>query len=697
MDESLLMDIDGSSYYGLGKRSFTVYQSEYRPNMPSQLEQPWVGLQPPIEPRAMQIYRSCVGFVSTLAGHTFGLATRAWTWFWQRPAQEQVPVEILAVSTSEKDNKRRAIVYGDQDMTNATGKQQQKWRPRPASSKGKSPIRPTIQQAAKAREQAQQQGSGQNYLPSPAPAPPMATQPYNPESVFRFEYKVYDVGSSSKQPPGISAIEEVPGTFPAVNEQPKKIATPPESRPTSAQQHTKAVIYQFPDKAPEQHNTAVTCRVPTQEPQWKAVVRPVVDEEDRRIQKSFGLNLRAYEAYLRDEKIKKKAKEAEREHKSPPKPAPWTSKTPKLPKIAREAIVKKQGEDEKKKQEEQQRKDVEIESLIQRAKAVQVEPPAVRDLRMSFRRARLQRRIEEAEAAKVKEDAARLKQEVHQQMNREAEKAHLERAAKKMQEGKEVEEAAKQKEPVIPTLNQHWSNRVATAMATKDAKKVLATTVNGVELSRYDLGRLLPTGDRADGSGPQGWVNDETVNGWYEAMVKTTNERAGREKRSGKVPAYESYNTMWYKNYHEKGISSIKNWSKRKGIQGVKLLQAEKIFFPINGGSHWTLLIISPTAKTIEFLDSLHGSPQKGHMAAREWLAMELGDKYVAGEWKEKEVRSMPQLNGSDCGVFTCINGFAVAKNRDYEDVVTENGMMNARRYMVAVFLNGGFSGDFAF
>lgn len=691
MDDGSSMEIDGASYYNLGKRSFTVYQSDNQPDTPSQMEQPWVGLQPPIEPKAMQLYRSCVGFVSSLAGHTFGLATRAWMWLWQRRTTGQAHVEIVAVSTNEEDNKRRAIVRDKKDRTTAA-------RTQPALNKGKAPAQPPIHQVAKTREQIQQKVSGQNYLPSPAPAPPVTTQSHDSEGGLRLEFNLCEVGSSSKQLYGLAGIEEVPGKFPDTNEQPKKIITPPASRPSSSQQDKAAVSYQFPKQELQQHNAVTTSQDPKQEPPWTTLIRTVIDDEDKRIQKSFGLNLRAYEAYLRDEKLRKKSKEDEYQRKNLTKPAPWTPKTPKLPKIAREAIAKKQSVDEKKRQEEQLRKDVEIESLIQRAKAVQVEPPAVKDLRMTFRRARLQRHIEEAEAAKVKEDAARSKDAAHQQRRKESDDARFAKDVKTMVEEQVADEAAKKKdEPIIPKLSQHWSDRVATAMATKDAKKVLATTVNGVELSRYDLGRLLPTGDRADGSGPQGWINDETVNGWYEAMVKTTNERKGREKRLGKVPAYEYYNTMWYKNYSEKGISSIKNWSKRKGIQGEKLLQVEKIFFPINGGSHWTLLIISPTARTIEFLDSLHGSATKGHTAAREWLAMELGDKYVAGEWNEKKVRSTPQLNGSDCGVFACINGFAVAKNRDYEDVRTEDGMMNARRYMVAVFLNGGFSGDFAF
>jgi Ulp1 family protease len=81
---------------------------------------------------------------------------------------------------------------------------------------------------------------------------------------------------------------------------------------------------------------------------------------------------------------------------------------------------------------------------------------------------------------------------------------------------------------------------------------------------------------------------------------------------------------------------------------------------------------------------------------AREWLQMELGDLYVEEEWEELETRSERQLNMSDCGVFTCMNALAAATGRGFSELRITSGMRDARKYMTAVILNGGFKGEFA-
>ncbi|KAF2772687.1 cysteine proteinase, partial [Teratosphaeria nubilosa] len=193
------------------------------------------------------------------------------------------------------------------------------------------------------------------------------------------------------------------------------------------------------------------------------------------------------------------------------------------------------------------------------------------------------------------------------------------------------------------------------------------------------------------------WLNDETVNAWFAALVKKKNEQTGRvyKRGSAMVPHSATYNTMWFSNYKANGITAIKNWSRRKGIQGTALIKAEKVYFPINSGAHWTLLIISPTARTIEYLDSLGGKNRHAFTTARAWLAMELGDAFDPKEWTEVDGMSQQQKNGDDCGVFACVNGFASVKGVEFGRVESVKGMMDVRRWMVAVLLNGGFEGEF--
>jgi Ulp1 family protease len=134
---------------------------------------------------------------------------------------------------------------------------------------------------------------------------------------------------------------------------------------------------------------------------------------------------------------------------------------------------------------------------------------------------------------------------------------------------------------------------------------------------------------------------------------------------------------------------------KRAGVGGVNIFKCERLFLPINMGSHWTLLIINGTDKTIEYLDSLGGDGTRFFKLARDLLQAELGDKYDAEKWKDsKRSRSSKQDNGSDCGVFTCFNGLAAAKDLAYKEV-TAKKMPAARKMMAGVLINGGFEGDF--
>ncbi|KEQ65578.1 cysteine proteinase, partial [Aureobasidium melanogenum CBS 110374] len=219
-------------------------------------------------------------------------------------------------------------------------------------------------------------------------------------------------------------------------------------------------------------------------------------------------------------------------------------------------------------------------------------------------------------------------------------------------------------------------------------------------LTRKDFATLLHSANYRTGE-PEGWLNDEIINGFFTALCNAMNDKAGHTK--GKVPPFASYITGWYSSVTKKGINAIERWSRRKGIKGDKLLECKRIFFPVNPGNHWSLLVICPDIHTIEYLDSLDVGYSEDNRKStryiklgRQWLQMELGDKYVEGEWKEVDRRSAIQNNGSDCGVFTCLNGFASAL--ELSNPTKEFGpeqIPYARRAMVSMFNLGGFNKHF--
>lgn len=350
-------------------------------------------------------------------------------------------------------------------------------------------------------------------------------------------------------------------------------------------------------------------------------------------------------------------------------------------------------------------RDAEVEDLITRARRVQLGSPEVRKAKAELKAGYLQRKAAE-EAARVKaeqekadKEAARVKaeeEEVAKAKAEEKERLREEQEAEQTRLEEQFQESVYvKKQLLVSPLDEVWAEKVDRAMETRNPSQTLATTTEGAELSRRDFGKLLPTAHDA-GNGVPGWLNDEIVNAWFAAIVVRKKEQTGYVKGPKSVPPYEAYNTGWYTSYTSKGsIDAIATWSRRKGIKGDKLLRCEKIFFPINKGAHWTLLVFSPQERSIAYLDSMHGASASALRVAREWLAMELGEKlYHADEWSESEVRSAVQRNMDDCGVFACINGLAAAKGVEFAAVEPES-MPDARRLMAAVLLNGGFKGDF--
>lgn len=361
------------------------------------------------------------------------------------------------------------------------------------------------------------------------------------------------------------------------------------------------------------------------------------------------------------------------------------------------------------------RRDQDVDGLIQRFKTVTYETSEEVRFREERRlrkrrladengpRARAQARAEE-ERRVLEEERAQEEQKVQERLRaeREAElKAQEEQQALEAAQAAEKAEEEARKKLLIRPLEPKWDAIVKDAMSTTNAHKVFSKSPDGSDITRYVLGRILP--QKCEGEviarngGKQGnsaWLNDECVDNWIAMIVARRLEEEGYVKGSNNTPSIAAYLSAFWKTYLDRGVGALSGWSKRKRIKGKKLLGVEKVFFPINNGSHWILLVISPKSRTIEVLDSLGGQPSPYFKFALEWLAMELGADYNPDEWERSPAKSSLQLNYDDCGVFTCVNALASAKNMAAADVVSVDGMKDARRMMVAVLLNGGFKGD---
>jgi len=142
------------------------------------------------------------------------------------------------------------------------------------------------------------------------------------------------------------------------------------------------------------------------------------------------------------------------------------------------------------------------------------------------------------------------------------------------------------------------------------------------------------------------WLNDEVIN-FYMQMIVT---RSGQ----GKLPKVYACTTFFYPKLKDGGHASVKRWTKK-----VDIFEHAIVLVPVHLGMHWCLATIDMQRKAIMYYDSM-GGRNKGCLEA---LAKYVEDEHLAKKgapldmtsWKKECAKDIPQqMNGSDCGMFTC-------------------------------------------
>ena len=293
-------------------------------------------------------------------------------------------------------------------------------------------------------------------------------------------------------------------------------------------------------------------------------------------------------------------------------------------------------------------------------------------------------------AERIAARAARIEAEEKEAARIAAEQKAARIEAEKEEARKRAEEEAALAQEIIIELSPTLNTRLQNSLDNTANDRHTMIQLGSIPLQKLTFKRIL-----ASDRGTENWLDDDAVNAWFNSIAEAKKRQTNYVKSDTNPPPFANLQTAWYDKQKKDGIPSLKRWMKRSGVGGVNILKCERLFLPINMGSHWTLLIINGTQKTIEYLDSLGGDGTRFFKLARELLQAELGAKYDATKWKDsKRDRSSKQDNGSDCGVFTCFNGLAAAKDLAYKDV-TAKKMPAARRMMAGVLINGGFEGDF--
>lgn len=290
---------------------------------------------------------------------------------------------------------------------------------------------------------------------------------------------------------------------------------------------------------------------------------------------------------------------------------------------------------------------------------------------------------EAARKAKEAEAAARREKEAE-------EAARKEREAEEARRKQDVRRIPKEK--VIQPLDATWEAKVQQALDTPNMRETLVTLSSGATLTRKDIGTLKVVHGRDPA---HGWLNDEIIAACLQHVVDYGLKVS--DHKAGETPKYHAFNTFFYKNLRDKGAQSIKKWASKAKIGKEDLLKVERVFIPVHQGAHWTLLVVSPLARTIEYFDSMGGRAGSYVQNAKLWLAEELGKGWKEEEWTVPtgSYGAGPrQTNGSDCGVFTCTTARMVVLGVD--PMAYGGGDMEVQRgRMVAELLNGGLAGEF--
>ncbi|CAI5747101.1 unnamed protein product [Peronospora destructor] len=184
-------------------------------------------------------------------------------------------------------------------------------------------------------------------------------------------------------------------------------------------------------------------------------------------------------------------------------------------------------------------------------------------------------------------------------------------------------------------------------------EEVLVQKYN-VEITRRHLQCLLPLV----------WLNDEVINFYFQMMSDRDEAlvKAGiLQKRS------HFFNSFFYTKVSENGynFTNVRRWTRK-----IDLFAMDKIFVPVNvGNMHWCMAAIFMTEKRIQYYDSMHGSGSTCIKVLMRYLNDESEHKKKAkfNEQGWELVTTTPdtplQMNGSDCGVFSCMFADYLSQN----------------------------------
>ncbi|XP_064156347.1 sentrin-specific protease 1 [Anguilla rostrata] len=160
-----------------------------------------------------------------------------------------------------------------------------------------------------------------------------------------------------------------------------------------------------------------------------------------------------------------------------------------------------------------------------------------------------------------------------------------------------------------------------------------------------------------------------------------------RSQRPG-LPSVYTFNTFFYPKLRGAGFPAVRRWTKK-----VDVFASDILLVPVHLGVHWCLSVVDFRKKRVTYFDSMGGSNDEACRVLLKYLEQESQDKkgkqldtsdWVLQSMKRSEIPQ--QMNGSDCGMFTCKYAEYITKDRPI--TFTQKHMPYFRRRMVWEILN---------
>ncbi|KAL1020885.1 hypothetical protein UPYG_G00005960 [Umbra pygmaea] len=226
-----------------------------------------------------------------------------------------------------------------------------------------------------------------------------------------------------------------------------------------------------------------------------------------------------------------------------------------------------------------------------------------------------------------------------------------------------------EEKPEFPQLTEEMEAEVGRALRGGSQNDVLSEGFR-LTITRKDLQTLSSLN----------WLNDEVINFYMNLLVERSKDPS--------LPTVYTFNTFFFPKLRSAGYSAVRRWTKKMDVFSVDI-----ILVPVHLGVHWCLAVVDLRKKSVTYFDSMGGNNDEACRILLQYLQQESKDKkgkhLDTSYWtlQSKKRNEIPQqMNGSDCGMFTC--KYAEYITKDKPITFTQKHMPYFRRRMVWEILN---------